>query len=64
MNKGGFVFERVVTSNLNQEFMSFTRQLDIELLRPLISNLKGLINIHNEICTKACLLYTSDAADE
>jgi hypothetical protein len=53
MNKGGFVFERVVTSNLNQEFMSFTRQLDIELLNPLVSNLKGLINIHNEICTKA-----------
>jgi hypothetical protein len=53
MNKGGFVFERVVTGNLNQEFMSFTRQLDTELLRPLISNLKGLINIHDEICTKA-----------
>jgi hypothetical protein len=53
MNKGGFVFERVVTSNLNQEFMSFTRQLDTGLLRPLISNLKGLVNIHNEVCTKA-----------
>jgi hypothetical protein len=47
------VFERVVTSNLNQEFMSFTRQLDIELLRPLVSNLKGLLNIHQEVCTKA-----------
>ena len=53
LNKGGFIFERVVTNNLNQEFMSFTRQLDLGHLKPLLGNLKGLINIHNEICVRA-----------
>ena len=53
LNRGGFIFERIVTNNLNQEFMSFTRQLDTEHLKPLIGNLQGLLQIHSEVCTRA-----------
>ena len=61
LNKGGFVFERVVTNNLNQEFMSFTRQLEVEHLKPLVGNLKGLLNIHDEICTRAMTASRNNA---
>ena len=52
-HKGGFIFERIATNNLNQEFMSFTRQLDSEHLKPLIGNLQGLIQIHEDLCNRA-----------
>ena len=53
LNRGGFIFERIATNNLNQEFMSFTRQLDSKHLQPLIGNLQGLIQIHEDLCTRA-----------
>jgi len=53
LNRGGFIFERIATNNLNQEFMSFTRQLDSKHLKPLIGNLQGLIQIHADLCTRA-----------
>ena len=64
LNKGGFIFEKVIVNNLNQEFMSFNRQLDTKHLKPLIGNLKGLVNIHDEICTKATAAAGKNVADK
>ena len=58
-NSGGFVFEKVATNHLNQDFMTFTRQLDFNLLQPLVDNLQGLLNLHGDICDKA-QTYTTD----
>ena len=52
-NHGGFVFEKVATNHLNQEHMTFARHLNFDLLSPLVDNLKGLLNLHNDICNTA-----------
>ena len=51
-NKGGFVFEELATNHLNQEFMTFSRQLNFSLLQPLVDNLQGLLSLHGEICDR------------
>ena len=60
-NKGGFIFEELGTNHLNQEFMTFSRQLNFELLNPLVDNLQGLLSLHGEVCdhTSAKLRYNN-----
>ena len=51
--KGGLIFERIQEAPLNQDYVTFTRELDLKTLDPLKGMLKGALDTYDEICKKA-----------
>ena len=51
--KGGLIFEKVQEAPLNQDYVIFTRQLDMTSLEPLKGMLKGALDTYDQVCYKA-----------
>ena len=51
--KGGLIFEKVQEASLNQDYVTFTRQLDMTSLEPLKGMLKGALDTYDQVCYKA-----------
>ena len=53
ITKGGLIFEKVQEAPLNQDYVAFSRKLEMSTLEPLKGMLKGALITYDQICEKA-----------
>ena len=51
--KGGLIFERIQEAPMNQDYVTFTRKLNMSTLEPLKGMLVGALNTYEQVCLKA-----------